>query len=335
MEIRELRHDTISAAEATELARLNSLVDPRRLRSDPPVTAELAIDELRPSVATYAFAYWGLFDDERLVGLAEAAGAVGAENADVCELGVWVDPAADNGPELRRRLFDHAAGLEKDRGRTRFWGWGDLHDEATRSFWEDDLGYTLAYDERISRCTLADIDGPMLQQWVDRAAERASGYHLVRAEAPFDDQLIAYFAQALEGMNDAPLDALEHEPESYDAERARQIEHLHLASNSEYRGVFAIETETGELAGYTATRVPRNEPALSKQGDTVTINAHRNQGIGRWLKADMIHWLQQVRPEVESLATGNAESNRAMLAINEQMGFHDVLHHAVWHKLDS
>ena len=102
-------------------------------------------------------------------------------------------------------------------------------------------------------------------------------------------------------------------------------------SNCEYRAIFAIETATNEVAGYTATRVPRSEPALSKQGDTVTIAAHRNKGIGRWIKADMIRWLQEVRPEVEYLDTGNAESNRAMLAINEAMGFRDVMHHGVWH----
>lgn len=330
MEYRPLHQDTITNNDAVELARLKTLVDPRRLRSDPPVSAQLAINELRPSVATFAFEYIAMFDGATMVGIAETFGAVNAENADVCEMGLWIDPA-HHGQGLHRQLFDHVDAIERARGRTRYWGWGDLADDTTRSFWEDELGYTLAYDERISRCVLADVDAAMIDSWIATASERASGYHLVRAEAPFDDELIVYFAQALEAMNDAPLDDLEHEVEVFDADRARQVESLHLATRSNYRAVFAIETATGEFAGYTAMRIPAAEPALSKQGDTVTVNAHRNKGIGRWLKADMWQWLQHERPDVLSLDTGNAESNRAMLAINEAMGFRDILHHGVWH----
>ena len=337
MQIRELTQATITAQDASELARLKSLVDPRRLRSDPPVTPQLAINELRPSVATVAFSYHGLFDDSgRLVALSDAGGAVNAENSDVCEVGLWLDPTwtGDHETDPLGLLFDHVDTVERNRGRTRYWGWGDLADAATREFWEDRLGYTLAYDERISRCTLADVDEQLMQNWIDSARERASGYHLIRAEAPFDDRLLGFFADALEAMNDAPHDDLEHVPEVFDVERARQIEALHVSTRSSYRAVFAIETATDELAGYTALRIPEAEPALSKQGDTVTVAAHRNRGIGRWIKADMWQWLRADRPDVRSLDTGNAESNRAMLAINEAMGFEDVLHHGVWHKTD-
>ena len=336
MEFRPLYQDRITDADGDELARLKTLVDPRRLRSDPAVSRQLAVNELRPSVATFAFSYVAMFEHDVMIGLAETFGAINAENADVCELGLWIDPAHQErtyqGASLHRHLFNHVDEIEKARGRVRYWGWGDLSDPATIAFWEGELGYSLAYDERISRCVLAEVDAAMMDSWIASAAERASAYHLIRAEAPFEDALINYFAQALEAMNDAPLDDLEHEVEVFDADRARQVEALHLATRSNYRAVFAIETATGALAGYTAMRVPTAEPALSKQGDTVTLRAHRNLGIGRWLKADMWQWLRDDRPDVHSLDTGNAESNRAMLNINEAMGFRDILHHGVWHQ---
>ncbi len=322
---------TITDAEADELANFKTRVYPHRLRTDPPVSRRLAINELRPSVSTFAFDYYGLFDGSRLLGFAETFGALNAENTDVSEVGIWIDPE-HLGHGLHRHLFDHLDGIERERGRTRYWGWGHLADEPTRAFWEDVLGYTLAYDERISRCALADVDAALMQRWINRAGERAAGYTLVRAEAPFDEQQIAYFAQALEAMNDAPIDDLVLEADTFDVARAREIESLHLASKSQYRAVFAIETATDELAGYTAMRIPEAEPTLSKQGDTVTVAAHRDLGLGRWLKADMWQWLRDDRPDVAYLDTGNAESNRAMLAINEAMGFRDVLHHGVWHK---
>ena len=329
MEIRELRQSTITDAEAMQLARLRSAVDPNRLRTDPPVSPQLARNGLRESVSTFAFGYFGLFDGEQLVALGETFGTVNAENTDVCELGIWVHPER-LGESLHRLMFDHLDTIEKARGRTRYWGWGDLVDEATKTFWQDELGYKLAYEERISRCNLGQVDQALMKQWIDRASDRAAGYRLVRAEAPLDNEMLGYLAQGLEAMNDAPLDDLDLQHETFDVNRARDVETLQVMSRSAYRLIFAIETATGDLAGYTSMRIPEAEPALSQQGDTVTVAAHRNQGIGRWLKADMWSWLRDTRPEVEFLNTGNAESNRAMLAINEAMGFRDILHHGVW-----
>ena len=337
MQIRQLTQATITETEAVALARLRTAVDPRRLRSDPVVSRQAAIDELRGSNASYGFRYSALFDGDTMVGLAETQGALNGENTDACEVGIWVDPTYCD-PDLpdyqwHHQLFEHIDAYERSIGRTRYWGWGDLDDPVTRGFWEGELGYTLAYDERISRCTLADVDAALMQQWIDRAADRANGYHLVAASAPFDDDVIELFAQGLEAMNDAPLDDIVQEHESFDAERARDVEDLYLSTPSIYRAIFAVETATGELGGYSAIRIPRADPSLTKQADTVTVNAHRNKGIGRWMKAEMWAWLRAEHPEVISLDTGNAESNTAMLAINEAMGFRDVLHHGVWHKL--
>ncbi len=330
VEIRALTQETITEAEADELARLKTRIDPRLLRTDPVVTRQLAINELRPSVSTYLFDYYGLFDGDRLLGYGETYGTVNAENTDIAEVGIWIDDQQlDRG--LHRQLFDHILGIERDRGRTRVWGWGVLDEAATRGFWEGDLGYEIAYDERISRCVVADVDAQLMQHWIDRAAERASDYSLIRAQSPLDEPQLQYLAQALEAMNDAPVDDLVYEHETFDLDRAREIETLHVSTRADYRAIFAVKTSTGELAGFTAVRIPDAEPALSKQGDTVTIDAHRNQGIGRWLKASMWQWLRSERPEVEYIDTGNAESNRAMLAINEAMGFRDVLHHGIWH----
>lgn len=331
MQIRELTQLGVTPNEAEQLAALHTLAGPGRLPSDPPMPPQLAIDGLRPSVGTMAFDYYGMFDGDRLVGYAETYGTVDAENAELCEIDLVVDPGADTDPPtLHRRLFDHIVEVERGRGRTRFWGWGSMTDGPTRSFWEDELGYVVAYDERISRCPVGEVDPALMQTWIDRASERAGGYELIRAIAPFDDHQAGLLAQGMEAMNDAPVDDLVYEKETYDIDRARQVEQVHLSSRSQYRAIFAVDSTTGELGGYTAVRIPDAEPSHAKQSDTVTVAAHRNRGIGRWMKASMWQWLRAERPEVVYLDTGNAESNRAMLAINEAMGFADVLHLGVW-----
>jgi len=336
MEIRQLRQETITDVEADQLARLRTLIDPRRAPSDPPVSRQHAINELRGSTPSYGINYWALFDGDVMIGLGETAGALNGPNTDASEIGIWIDPSRLTSPDpdfgLHHKLFNHIEEIERSIGRTRFWGWGDHSDKTTRDFWEGELGYTQAYEERISRCILANTDASLMQRWINQAGERASGYHLVAATAPFDDDVIEFYAQGLEAMNDAPLENIVQEHEPFDAERARDIEALHLGIRGIYRAIFAIETATGDLAAYTALHIPQAEPAKSKQGDTVTIAAHRNLGIGRWIKAEMWQWLRSEQPHVESLDTGNAESNTAMLAINEAMGFEDILHHAVWQR---
>ena len=52
---------------------------------------------------------------------------------------------------------------------------------------------------------------------------------------------------------------------------------------------------------------------------TVVLASHRGQGIAKRLKAEMWRWLRDDEPQVTGLRTGNAHSNAAMLAINDEM----------------
>jgi len=139
MEIRQLRQETITDAEADELARLRTLIDPRRAPSDPPILRQHAINELRGSTAAYGLNYWAMFDGDNMVGLGETAGALNGPNTDVSEIGIWIDPARlDATPsfDLHHTLFNHVDTFERSIGRVRYWGWGDKADPITRGFWE-------------------------------------------------------------------------------------------------------------------------------------------------------------------------------------------------------
>jgi hypothetical protein len=44
-------------------------------------------------------------------------------------------------------------------------------------------------------------------------------------------------------------------------------------------------------------------------------------GLGKWLKAEMMFFVRDELPEARYINTGNADTNAAMVAINERMGF--------------
>ena len=66
------------------------------------------------------------------------------------------------------------------------------------------------------------------------------------------------------------------------------------------------------------------------QAGTATIPEHRGKGIGKWVKARMAQRLLAELPEARYIRTGNAGTNKAMLAINVAMGFKPVWESVIW-----
>ena len=69
---------------------------------------------------------------------------------------------------------------------------------------------------------------------------------------------------------------------------------------------------------------------ILNQGFTGVYPEYRSQGLGRWLKAEMMHKLLSERPEVKFIRTTNANSNAPMLKINAEMGFKPYMANIIW-----
>jgi GNAT superfamily N-acetyltransferase len=90
-----------------------------------------------------------------------------------------------------------------------------------------------------------------------------------------------------------------------------------------------VHKPSGEFAGYTQIKTQDLQPDLAWQWETGVDPAHRNKGLGRWLKAAMIERIISEYPAVERVDTFNAGSNEPMLNINIAMGFEPIhLSHA-------
>ncbi|MEZ4659311.1 MAG: GNAT family protein [Caldilineaceae bacterium] len=101
----------------------------------------------------------------------------------------------------------------------------------------------------------------------------------------------------------------------------RQIEASLAARDVERWVMFVRDPATGAYAGFTEVFWRPNVPDRMGQGDTGVVEAYRNRGIGRWLKAAMLKKIAEERPQVKYVRTGNAASNEPMLKINHELGF--------------
>lgn len=183
------------------------------------------------------------------------------------------------------------------------------------------LGLTHRQTVHLNRLRIADVHRPLLEGWAERAPERAGGYRLLAWDGPTPDDHAEAFAACTEVMNTAPLGDLEIEHERMTVARLRRLEGARAGANVEWWTLVAVEEATGAFVGFTQLSFSGWRAGHAKQQDTGVDPAHRDRGLGRWLKAAMVLRLLDERPAVQRIDTGNAGSNAPMLSINHALGF--------------
>lgn len=236
-------------------------------------------------------------------------------------------------PEAQRRGLGSAlleAAVERARraGRKRLSGGSVAGDPAGKAFARRHRAEPELLEQQ-NRAVIAEMDAGLLREWIDRAAERAEGYSLLRVDGPCPEELLADFARLNAVMNTAPsgpnLEDLILSPgDVIETQRA-------FAALGYMRWtVIARHDPTGELAGFTEMMLSPFRPWLAFQWDTGVDPSHRNLGLGRWMKAANALRLIEERPQVEQIETWNAGSNAPMLSINRAMGFTTVAEWQLW-----
>ena len=167
----------------------------------------------------------------------------------------------------------------------------------------------------------AKLDRAELDRLYDESLPYAAAYELVcRLGATPADELDA-MAQLTAAINDAPTDDLDVEDEVFPPERIVAYETAQAARGFVVHRVLARHRETGELAGQTVVVVDGERPGLAHQHDTSVVRAHRGHRLGALLKLEMLRWLAQAQPQIESIDTWNAESNEHMIGVNKALGY--------------
>ena len=172
------------------------------------------------------------------------------------------------------------------------------------------------------RCVLTLAEMELSLRDVDRArlcelaAGAPAGYRVVRWTGHAPNALAERFAAAKIATAEHPAG----EQMKWDVERVREMTEMVAKRGDDLYTVAALH-EDGVIAGFTEMVVPRGQPWRAVQHDTTVAPGHRGRRIGIWLKASMLEWLIDERPEVAEIETDNADDNEHMLAVNEELGF--------------
>jgi RimJ/RimL family protein N-acetyltransferase len=79
--------------------------------------------------------------------------------------------------------------------------------------------------------------------------------------------------------------------------------------------------KTTRGAAITQVHITPEHPEWAHQGLTAVTRPHRGHRLGLLVKAETMRWLAETEPKLERIETGNADSNRHMIAINEALGY--------------
>jgi GNAT superfamily N-acetyltransferase len=239
------------------------------------------------------------------------------KNTHVGELTVMVTPAARRGG-VGTALLRHAVAKAAGHGRTLLTG--ETRCDSPGAAFCAAVGARGGVRDIRRVLDTASIPAGKLAALRGRAEAAAQGYSLVRWSGPTPEEDLEGVAVVSAAMADAPRNpGMEaHRP---DVERVRDGERRSEAIGLHRYSVAARCDSTGELAGLTQIAVDSQDADWGFQLVTAVTREHRGHRLGLLVKVAMLEMLAAAEPALAHIMTGNADSNKHMIAINEEIGF--------------
>ncbi len=316
----------VGEADDVDLAawcELTAVVDKERVPLDPPVPPRRLVLDALNGPAYRTVHRWVSRDGGHIVGASSLCVDDVVDNRDLALVDAAVLPEA-RGRGVGRRLLEAPARKALGVGRPKLLV--DAVQDGAGDRFLAGLGGRAVYLERESRLHLAEVDRQLMEGWLNKSKERAGAYSLVAWEGATPEEYLDGFVAVLHVMNSAPMEALDIEDEVFTPDRVRESERAGLDQGYE-QWTMVVADEVGRFAGLTQVLIDPLRPWRVEQANTGVDPAHRGRGLGRWLKAAMALKLLDERPSAPVVDTWNQDANRAMLSINQAMGFRP---HLLW-----
>lgn len=303
-----------------EIAAVIDVIDHEVLPDDPVLPAAEYIADVRATPSYSRQFFWLARDGGRLIGFSMMSAEFKEENKHLARTSARILPEF-RGTGLGKRLLVPAVEAAKGYDRTLVDSWcyrGHAGEEFARA-----MGAAEGIEGYVNRLSIDELDRALLEDWVERAKERADGYSLSFYVGATPSDKLEEVSALMRVMNTAPHDDYV-EDEQFLPEQVAEFEQKAVDSGWVPWTLLSRGPE-GDLAGYTRIYPNPFRPQILYQEDTGVMPEHRDRGLGRWLKAAMLLKVLEDLPEVTMVETGNATSNKPMLGINNALGFKPVL----------
>jgi len=317
--------------EYTRLNELKNILHSESLPEDPPVPLSERVQQWRNFPDFVKQSSWVVWDasHQQIIAFGEAAFYDTDENEHVAEFNIQVLPEHRR-KGLARQFLPRIVEFAEHHQRRLLITGSSEHIPASGAFLER-IGAQKVLVNRVNQLKLSELNQDLVNHWLAKAPHLTKVFDLGFWDGVYPDEHLAAIANLqYELSKDVPRDDLEVEAFNFTPEIIRQMENTLFAGGNTRWNIYAIQKTDNQLVGFTEVFMNPSRPGILNQGITGVLPEFRKQGLGSWLKAEMIQRIRQDWPQVEVIRTNNANSNAPMLKINEAMGFKPYLANAVW-----
>ena len=177
----------------------------------------------------------------------------------------------------------------------------------------------VALEQSENRLYLKDLDWAMVERWAAEGRSKNPASSVVVTRFIPEEDIADYSRVYTETMNQQPFGELSMKI-IFTPEQIREGEKECRETGEEDTTIYTKEAD-GTVSGLTETTYLRDSPHKVRQMLTGVREKYRGRGLGKLLKALMLLEIRAKHPGVKYVATGNADSNAPMLAINKALGF--------------
>ncbi len=185
----------------------------------------------------------------------------------------------------------------------------------------DSIGATIAQRAVEKRLAISNLDWVLIDQWINEGESINPETKVENYVGPIPDEYINEFVTIYnESANSLPKDKLESGDMKISIEEFRKKEQIDLITNVVTLTTLAIE-KSGEISGFTILKKFPGKETQFDQNSTGVLMKYRGKKIGKLVKASMLKFVKDNYPNTRAILTKIAESNEAMIAINQKLGF--------------
>lgn len=244
----------------------------------------------------------------------------------VCPIHVSVRPDR-RGRGIAGTLLKLVVEAAETEGYTAIVGWTSEKVSAGAKFARRFRGEKLL-DLVLNTLLLSELSRNKVDQWITQGSLRNAEYTLTPIHGAYPSEMMAALVELRMIANSGHPRFL-HEMPIFTVEAVR-AEEATLIDGQERSTLVAIHRPTGTVAGFTYVYYHRADSRRVRQAGTAVRTEHRGRCLGKWLKAGMLEQVMTSWPDVEEILTCNVVTNKAIIGINQALGFKATTTSTAW-----